>query len=340
MPKKNLFEYKGLSPKINVFLNKYADVDSSNIYVLKSHEKINKLSKVIISFDLINNIRYINKFFEHINNNSIESLRFIFCVETLHSRKKRIRKKFGYLYYIILFFEFVFHRFIPRIKYLRYLYFNITKGKNRIFSKAETLGRVICCGFDIVTFKEFNGILYVVCDKKRKPTYDKKPSYGPIFKMSRIGKNNKIIGVYKIRTMHPYSEYLQDFMFQNYKSQNGDKIINDFRISSIGRFLRKYWIDEIPMLINLIFGDLKIVGVRPLSKSKFRMYSEELKELRVQSKPGLIPPFYVDLPEDFNALMNSELNYIKQYSMNPIVTDLKYFYKAIINIFFKGARSK
>ena len=144
------------------------------------------------------------------------------------------------------------------------------------------------------------------------------PSYGPIFKMPRVGKSRKIIHVYKLRTMHPYSEYLQDYIFEKNGSLNGDKVLNDFRISPVGSFFRKIWIDELPMLINLLKGELKLVGVRPLSISKFNMYPKKIQDLRTKVKPGLIPPFYADMPNDFNELVLSEKNYLNQYLKNPI----------------------
>ena len=166
------------------------------------------------------------------------------------------------------------------------------------------------------------------------------PSYGIIYKMPRVGKSKKIIYVYKLRTMHPYSEYLQNYITKLNGTSKGDKINDDFRVTPIGSFLRKVWIDELPMLINFIKGDLKLVGVRPLSVEKFKTYPSEIQDLRTKFKPGLVPPFYADMPKNFKELVESETNYLNQYSEKPLLTDIKYFCKAFINILFKGARSK
>ncbi|MBN1561908.1 sugar transferase, partial [candidate division KSB1 bacterium] len=115
---------------------------------------------------------------------------------------------------------------------------------------------------------------------------------------------------------------------------------DDFRIPYWGHVLRKLWLDELPMLYNLILGDLKIVGVRPLSLSKFQMYPQEMQELRMKAKPGLIPPFYADLPDSFAGHMASEKQYIESYLKKPISTDLAYLYRALYQIFVKKARSK
>jgi len=295
----------------------------------------------IVNLHLVNDIRYINKFFEGINKKLSNEGTFICCVETFTARRERKRvNKIPLIRYLYFGFEFVFMRVFPKVKILRTFYFIITRGKNRLLSKAETLGRLICCGFDIVNYKTIEGKLYIVSRKERSPSFDMNPSYGPIYKMPRIGKSKRIINVYKLRTMHPYSEYLQKYVFEKNGTSNGDKINDDFRISPVGRFFRKVWIDELPMLINLVKGDLKLVGVRPLSIEKFNMYPSGAQDLRTRFKPGLIPPFYADMPNNFKELVESETNYLNQYSKNPMLTDLKYFYKAFVNILFKGARSK
>jgi len=121
--------------------------------------------------------------------------------------------------------------------------------------------------------------------------------------------------------------------------QKGGKFKNDFRITTWGKILRRLWIDEIPMLFNLFKGQLKFVGVRPLSKHYLSLYSNELKEKRKGVKPGLVPPFYADLPSTLDEIMESEIRYINAYKEHPFVTDLKYFFKASANILFNSARS-
>ena len=146
--------------------------------------------------------------------------------------------------------------------------------------------------------------------------------------------------MYKLRTMHPFAEYLQDYIFQKNNLQEGGKFKDDFRVSTLGKYMRKFWIDELPMIFNLLKGDLKIVGVRPLSKQYFNLYSKELKERRLQYKPGLVPPFYADMPKTLKEIMESELKYLNQYDKHPFFTDLVYLWKALYNILIKKARSK
>jgi len=139
--------------------------------------------------------------------------------------------------------------------------------------------------------------------------------------------------------MHPYAEYLQDYIYKINNLEKGGKFKNDFRVTTWGKVLRRLWIDEIPMLINLFKGQLKLVGVRPLSEHYLSLYSDELKEKRREVKPGLVPPYYADLPDTLEEIMDSEIKYIDAYKDHPINTDLKYFFKASTNILVNSARS-
>ena len=145
--------------------------------------------------------------------------------------------------------------------------------------------------------------------------------------------------VYKLRTMHPYSEYIQDYVYKLHDLQNGGKFKNDFRITSWGSICRKVWLDEFPMFINYFRGDMKFFGVRPLSKHYFELYSKEVQDRRIMYKPGLVPPFYADMPEDLEEIQASELKYLNSYDKHPFFTDFRYFWKSMWNILFRKARS-
>jgi lipopolysaccharide/colanic/teichoic acid biosynthesis glycosyltransferase len=101
------------------------------------------------------------------------------------------------------------------------------------------------------------------------------------------------------------------------------------------------WLDELPMLLNVLKGDMKIVGVRPLSKHYFSLYSEEIRKMRVRTKPGLIPPFYAQFPTPVSIedVQENERIYLEAYEKHPFATDLRYFFLAMKNILFKRARS-
>lgn len=93
------------------------------------------------------------------------------------------------------------------------------------------------------------------------------------------------------------------------------------------------------MLYNWLKGDLKIVGVRPLSSHYLSLYDEDLRRMRQKTKPGLLPPFYMDLPATFTEICASERRYLEAYFKNPVITDLRYFFGSLFNIFIKRARS-
>ena len=158
--------------------------------------------------------------------------------------------------------------------------------------------------------------------------------------MPRIGKNGNIINVYKLRTMHPYSEYIQDHILQKYGYNDSGKPANDFRLSTWGKFLRKYWIDELPQLLNVLKGELKLVGTRPVSKRYLEDIPVELQLMRIKHKPGCIPPYVaLNKDPDVNSVQNSEFEYLKLLDKKPYTTDIRYFFKAVFNILVHKKRS-
>ncbi len=327
------------------FLNKHFDFKKKKNLSLSSSSNNsdyfeNKCDQ-ILSFKKINDEKFINKFFQKVNSKLPYSGIFYGSVETQPNRKEYLIKKYPIFFnYIIYLLDLIFNRILPRLYLTKKIFFFITNNKNKVISKAETLGRLYSCGFEIIDEFEHEGFYNFIVKKTKEPVIDKNPTYGAIISLLRIGKDNKKFNVYKLRTMHPYSEYLQEYIYNKNNLQIGGKINNDFRISSEGRLLRKFWIDELPMIYNFIKGDLKLVGVRPLSAHYFNIYSKDLQKLRTQFKPGLIPPFYVDLPKTMDEIMDSELKYLNLCKKSLIMTDIKYFFLALKNIFFKGARSK
>jgi hypothetical protein len=82
------------------------------------------------------------------------------------------------------------------------------------------------------------------------------------------------------------------------------------------------------------------VGVRPLSFQYLSLYDKDLQELRKKVRPGLVPPYYADLPETFDQICKSEQRYIQAFLACPVRTQIIYFWKAFVNIVIRGARSK
>ncbi len=334
------------SRDVYCFLEQHSALFSDKTLIVATTTNFNIINqpentyKTIINLKRVNDIRRINKFFEAVNQKIPMGGVFICMAETQEQRKRRLLNKYPpILNYIYYFFDFILKRIFPKFSFTKGIYFLFTRGENRVISRAELLGRLYSCGFDVIDEQEIDKHYFVVAQKIRKPYFDMEPTYGPLIKLRRIGKDGKFIKVYKLRTMHPYSEYLQDYVYRKHSLQEGGKFKDDFRVSTLGRFMRKLWIDELPMIINLLKGDLKIVGVRPLSQHYFNLYSKELQERRIRHKPGLIPPFYVDNPKTLVEIMASELKYLDAYEKHPFLTDLKYFFVAVCNIVFKRYRS-
>jgi len=319
-------------------------LDSSSHVSIESlvnlHELVAGTLYSVINIERLNNVKYINKFLEESNKVLSQGGLFIGHLETSHKRKSRILRKYPLpLNRLLYVFDFIIKRVLPKFRLTKKIYFFLTQGKNRVISEMEAYGRLYSCGFELVDSKEINGSLWIVGRKKTHPAYNSEATYGPLIKLKRHGKNNEIFKVYKLRTMYPYSEYLQEYISSKQGLQKGGKFSRDPRVTTAGKFLRKFWLDELPMILNVLKGDIKLLGVRPLSSHYLGLYPEHLKELRAKIKPGLIPPFYADLPETLQEITASEEAYIFSYLRNPLATDVRYFFKAMYNILIKRARS-
>ncbi len=295
----------------------------------------------IINLKNINDTLLINELFSSFNKKLRTGGTFIGCVETYQLRKKRLLKKYPFgLNYVYYFFDYSFKRVFPKIKLLNKLYFFVTAGRKRAISETEALGRLNYCGFKILETITDDNRMYFAVKKVKQETAVLEKGYHIFLRLPRQGKGGKSIQVYKLRTMFPYAEYIQDYVYNQNQLQEGGKFKNDFRISLLGRFLRKYFLDEVPMLLNLVKGELKLVGVRPLSNQYLSLYSQDLIQKRMAYKPGLIPPYYADLPKTIDEIQESEARYLDAYERAPLRTDVRYFFMALQNIVFRKARSK
>jgi hypothetical protein len=294
----------------------------------------------IINLHKINDIKKIDSFLDAVNGKLAMDGFFFCCVETKDQRKQRLLRKYppllNYFYYSG---DFIIKRILPKLKFTRGIYFFLTRGENAVLSRAEALGRISRAGFRIRQESFIGNLLCIEARKINDPISINENVYGPLIALSRIGTGGKMIKVYKLRTMHPYSEFIQNYVYEMHDLMDGGKFKNDFRITSWGAICRKIWLDELPMIINYFRGDLKFVGVRPLSKQYFELYSKEVQERRIRYKPGLIPPFYADMPADLEAIQVSELKYLDSFDKHPFYTDFRYFWKSWWNILFRKARS-
>lgn len=296
--------------------------------------------ELIMNFCPVNDIPNKDNYFSSCYN-VLETNRLImgFYVPQEHDIKNLRRKMPKYLFSIYYPFRFLFRRIFLKLPYCSIIYSVITKNYTSLISKAELWGRLSYAGFGEINEYPINGEVLFIAKKILTPAKEEHPSYGPIVKLKRLGLNGKTIRIYKLRTMFPYSEFIQQEVFKLHSLDKSGKLKNDFRKNTTGKILRKLWLDELPQLYNWLRGDITLVGVRALSEHYFNLYPEDVKELRLQYKPGLIPPYYADMPNSFDEIVESERQYLFKKIDSPFKTDMIYFWRAIVNIVFKGARS-
>ena len=113
------------------------------------------------------------------------------------------------------------------------------------------------------------------------------PGDGAIFRQRRVGRDGKLFWLYKFRTMCPDAEKrLNELLKLNQMDGPVFKIKGDPRITRVGRFLRKTSLDELPQLLNVLRGDMSIVGPRPALPREVELYSDYQRQ-RLYVTPGL-----------------------------------------------------
>lgn len=162
------------------------------------------------------------------------------------------------------------------------------------------------------------------------------PGASPIFKQTRVGRNGKTFEFLKFRTMVPDAEkYLESLLSKNEMDGPVFKIKDDPRITRFGHFLRKSSLDELPQLINVLGGDMSIVGPRPALPREVEQYNAyELQRLYVS--PGLtcywqIQPSRNDL--SFAEWLELDLKYIRERSF---YVDWKIIFATVRTVFKMG----
>ena len=297
---------------------------------------------LIVNMKALNQIRHLNTFLNKASEVLVDE-GYICCHSRTSGLKREvIQKTFpGFLGKVMYGLHYIWHRAFAKMRWTRWFYMWVTDGKNRTYSRVELLGRMYRAGFEVIDESFHGGEFYLLGKKVKDPIWDDEPSSGCLIKLPRVGYKGNIIGVYKFRTMYCYSEYLQPYMLEHEGLQKGGKFANDYRVNFWGRRFRSSWLDELPMFINILKGQMKLVGVRPLSRQYFSMYTPEMQELHISVKPGLLPPFYYDKqsPETLEDVQASEKRYIDAYHKHPFATDWRYFWGTVGNILFKHKRS-
>ena len=142
---------------------------------------------------------------------------------------------------------------------------------------------------------------------------------GPVFFVQRrVGLNKREFAVYKFRTMVVDAEKkMREVEHLNEVSGPVFKISNDPRITPLGRFLRKTSIDELPQLINVLKGDMSLVGPRPLPVRDYEGFSEDWQRRRFSVRPGITCLWQVSGRSSisFDKWMELDLQYIDKWSL-------------------------
>ncbi len=155
--------------------------------------------------------------------------------------------------------------------------------------------------------------------------------------------NNKTFSCYKFRTMHHEAKYLlKEILIKNpnYKNEFAEtrKIINDPRITNIGKLLRFSSLDELPQILNVAKGDMSFIGPRPIVKTEIKKYGKDFKKV-FSIKPGISGLWQVSGRNKLSYYKRVELDIF--YSENiSFLLDIKIFIKTIYIILLpygKGA---
>ena len=161
------------------------------------------------------------------------------------------------------------------------------------------------------------------------------------FKNTRVGKNGKKFGLYKFRTMVPNSaEILKELLKKpDYAKEwkENHKFENDPRITKMGKILRKTSLDEVPQILNILKGEMSIIGPRPVLDEEVEEYGKN-KEKLLSVRPGLTGWWACNGRSDTSneERMKLELYYVDHMSLK---LDIKVFFKTIIKVIKKeGAK--
>ena len=152
------------------------------------------------------------------------------------------------------------------------------------------------------------------------------------FRQTRIGQDGRPFRILKFRTMVARAEeLLPQLVDLAGLEQPAFKIKDDPRVTRVGRVLRRYSLDELPQLVNVLAGEMSLVGPRPEEAALVERYTDDQRR-RLAVKPGLTGPMQVngrgDLP--FEARLALELDYIERYSLRRDVAILLRTIPAVI----------
>ena len=204
---------------------------------------------------------------------------------------------------------------------------SVSAGKLMIKRLIDIVGAIVGLILTGIAFLIFAPIIY-------------HQSRGPIFyAQTRVGLNGRRFTIYKFRSMYPDADQRKaELMDQNQMEGLMFKMDDDPRIIPIGRFMRKYSIDEMPQFWNVLKGDMSLVGTRPPTEDEWKQYSPHHRA-RLSVKPGLTGMWQVSGRSnivDFEKVVRLDMKYIREWSLK---LDFKLLLKTI-SVVLRGQGSK
>lgn len=164
------------------------------------------------------------------------------------------------------------------------------------------------------------------------------PKASPVFRQKRIGRHGKEFTMYKFRTMVANAEQIRgELADKNEMDGPVFKIKEDPRITKIGKFLRKTGIDEILQLVNVLKGDMSLVGPRPPLPEEVSEY-DDYQKLRLVVTPGLTCIWQTTKERNdvsFEEWVNMDIDYIEHRTM---LLDIKMIFKTVAVMFGRDGR--
>jgi lipopolysaccharide/colanic/teichoic acid biosynthesis glycosyltransferase len=161
---------------------------------------------------------------------------------------------------------------------------------------------------------------------------------GPFFVQPRVGKGGHEFLAYKLRTMRPGATLSQAELQRGHESGAFGKIEKDSRVTPLGQFLRRYWLDEVPQILNVLKGDLALVGWRPLTRADLYSYPDDFQKEYCKHKPALVSVLYATDASGRSEVLAEGRKYFEQMQEHPFKTKLSYFGRALWGVLVHGRR--
>ncbi len=161
---------------------------------------------------------------------------------------------------------------------------------------------------------------------------------GPIFKQERIGKSGRLFYAWKFRTMHPDAErVLREKLATDAELKaewdHNMKLRNDPRITKVGALLRRMSLDELPQLVNVLRGDMALVGPRPLPRYHHDRLAERVRKLRDQVLPGITGLWQVNCRSEsgLEGMEKWDAYYVRNWSVWLDIVIIVRTFRAVVS---------